>query len=192
MATPQPDVFTVLKALGISQRQLAHKLDLRQGLISAWANGKRPIPPFRLHDLWALASVARQGLAAGKTLRHIVDNWHPTRLVWRTSQGHEAFSEGWIIPLDEGSAQEDWGLDAFHRVLFQPGGPQVVTLYDATKNLPPYYGRVVQDALAGKLPSADDVEMLRQTMEAQVAAVHRLQEILAKHPQEDQRVDETR
>jgi transcriptional regulator with XRE-family HTH domain len=193
MATPPPDVFTVLKALGISQRHLARALDVPQGRISAWANGKRPVPPFRLHDLWALASVAREDRAAGKTVRHILANWHPTRLVWRTAHGQEVYSEHWVLPAEEGGADEDWGLDVFRRVLLQPGGPEVITLYDAVKNLHPYHAGVVQDTLAGKLPSAADVEMLRQTIEAQVAAIHRLQELIAQQPLEGagSHVDET-
>jgi hypothetical protein len=188
MATQSaPEVFAVLKRYGIRQKDLAGTFDVSEAIISMWARGIKPVPEYRLHDLWALAYLARNAIIAGGSGRDVLLRWSPTGLVWQTSEGHEAFTQVW----------EKWDRPTFQRLLMQPGGDASITLHDATADLPTYVDRVVAAELAGTPPSADDLEILRHMCEMARAQIFQLQEMWAKQPlpmptpqEEPERVDE--
>lgn len=173
-----PEVLTVLKTLGVQQKDVAHAFGVTNTTVSRWVHGVRPIPPFRLHDLWAMASVVREALARGQTTRQALDTYHPTRVEWRTS----AFTASWTLPAGTQTADHVWGIETFRHVLMQPGGVEAIALHDATANLDPERQRVVDAVKTAREPSARDLETLRHGYELALHAVYAMQERLAQQP----------
>lgn len=179
----EPAILRLLKQYGIRQQDLVEKFNVSRAVVSRWAHGTKPIPDYRLRDLWALAYLARAHESrTGGAGRDVLPMWTPTRLEWQTNAGREAFTRTWDLPASDAQAMETWGRATFQQVLLQPGGAETIHLHDATVNLQPYVDRVVAAARAGTPPDAFDLETLRHMTEMATVAIAQLQETWAKQP----------
>jgi hypothetical protein len=170
-----PEVFTVLKACGIRQKDLAQKLDTPEAVVSMWARGIKPVPLYRLHDFWALASLARAALAAGQSVQEALSSWYPTRQVQRNSAGQTSLATIYHLPVDRFRLLD---LHASNALFQQPGGSTRLALTLISQILQDYLPRVIYNPNY----TAADLEQLRQAFEGGLEAIYLLQEGLARQP----------
>jgi DNA-binding transcriptional regulator YdaS (Cro superfamily) len=77
----EPAVITKLKHLGLSQRDIAQALRVRESTVSQWTSGKRQMAPEVTADLWDLVCVIEEQVPQGVELQDILRQWQPTTQV---------------------------------------------------------------------------------------------------------------
>jgi transcriptional regulator with XRE-family HTH domain len=74
----EPKILTQLKALGLTQEQIAIAIGVPKGTVSNWHTGRHTISPRCLTDLQELLLILRERLKAGMTMQQALAGWAPT------------------------------------------------------------------------------------------------------------------
>jgi transcriptional regulator with XRE-family HTH domain len=164
-----PEVLALLTQYGIRQADLVQRLRVPKSLVSMWFRGKKPIPTYRLPDLWELAALARAAIEAGGKGRDALARPPPTTLVNRRQSGGKTFfTSTWHLS----SPPDQWPL------------PETVEdsdrfwLAQGAEVLRPF----ARPDFATLALGAATLKDLRQGAEMAVQAIHALQKKLAQMP----------
>jgi transcriptional regulator with XRE-family HTH domain len=107
----EPKVLTQLKALGLTQEQIAKALGVPKGTVSNWRTGTRNISVGCLLDLRELLLLAQERTEAGMDVHQAIADWRPTGLE-HPGMGRSE-STGLAFEVDERTARQ--GFEAMQR-----------------------------------------------------------------------------
>jgi transcriptional regulator with XRE-family HTH domain len=100
----EPKVLTQLKALGLTQEQIAKALGVPKGTVSNWRTSTRRISLGCLLDLRELLLLAQERTDAGMDVHQAIADWRPTGMenpgMGRTD------ATGLVFELDESIARQ--------------------------------------------------------------------------------------
>jgi len=103
----EPVVIAKLKHLGLSQRDIAQALGVRDSTVSQWTSGKRQMAPELTGDLWDLVCVIEEQVPQGVELQDIVRQWRPTTMVTEGGRHDQVVrTGGYPVPPDLQAARE--------------------------------------------------------------------------------------
>jgi transcriptional regulator with XRE-family HTH domain len=95
----EPGPFARLRALGLTQVELAERLVVGQSTISQWETGARRMPGLVMLDLWELLRVVEEKIRAGMDVHKAIEGWHPTVLL--NPGGSPTLTSGFPQPMSE-------------------------------------------------------------------------------------------
>jgi transcriptional regulator with XRE-family HTH domain len=111
--TPEP--LASLRAMGLTQDELAQLLGVGQSTISQWNTGERALPQPALEDLWELLRLVEERTAGGMDVHQAVEGWQPTV---RLSSGRQAIVGAAVpVPMEAAKIASKEGPEGTERLV---------------------------------------------------------------------------
>jgi transcriptional regulator with XRE-family HTH domain len=132
----EPEILTILKAHGLSQKDIATAMSVRESTVSQWASRVRTMAPGIEEDLRELASLIEEHVRQGGVVWEVLSRWRPTTLITPAGQAGRreqvTHSGGFDIPPDLTeayvAAMERQDMVAATRILLQAALRQIAPL----------------------------------------------------------------
>jgi transcriptional regulator with XRE-family HTH domain len=100
-------VIAKLKTLGLTQRDIARALNVRDATVSQWVSGKRTMPPETRKDLWELVCLLEEQVSHSVEPRDLLRQWQPTVQITEGGRADQiVHSGGYPVPPDLQAALE--------------------------------------------------------------------------------------
>jgi transcriptional regulator with XRE-family HTH domain len=148
-----------LRALGLTQVELAQLLGVAQSTISQWTTGDRQIPALMVEDLWELLRLVEEEIAAGMDIHEAVQGWGPT--VRFSPGGQTRIGAEVTIPRDVAEDAAKEGPEATERLVAAEAMAELVKLWGNAKTAK-QWARIRRLLLALKIHADSELRLMER------------------------------